>query len=260
MVRHHPAAARMPHLLQPRGEAALAEALRRSPLLAFDFDGTLAPITPTPQQARISRSVSGKLRRLCAHLPVAVVSGRSVADVRKRLDFGPQYVVGNHGAEWGEEGAERAAALDAARQLLHAHGHVLHEAGVTIEDKGLSLALHYRLSRCPEQARGVIREVLQPLRSQYRTFGGKLVENVVPLDAKDKSDAVHHLVRDSGADCAIFFGDDANDEPVFVSAPDHWLTVRVGREDPGSAADYFLDSTAEVALVLDRILKVLEEG
>jgi trehalose 6-phosphate phosphatase len=104
----------------------------------------------------------------------------------------------------------------------------------------------------------VIRDVLRPLQAQYRTFGGKLVENVVPLDAADKSDAVHHLVRDSGAGAAIFFGDDANDEPVFASAPDHWLTVRVGREDPGSAAHYFLDSTAEVALVLDRILKVLE--
>lgn len=249
----------MPHLLQPRGEAALAGALRRNPLLAFDFDGTLAPIAPTPQQARISRSVSSKLRRLCAQVPVAVVTGRSVADVRERLDCEPRYVVGNHGAEFGDEGlAHGPEALDAARSLLQAQGLVLQEAGVTVEDKQLSLALHYRLSRSPEQARAVIGQVLRPVQGHYRTFGGKLVENVVPLDAGDKSDAVHRLVRDCGAGCAIFFGDDANDEPVFASAPEHWLTVRVGREDPGCAARFFLDSTAEVALVLDRILKVLE--
>lgn len=257
-MRQHIAAARMPHLLQARGEAALGEALGRSPLLAFDFDGTLAPIAPVPQQARISRSVSGKLRRICAHLPVAIVTGRSLADVRDRLDFEPHYIVGNHGAEFGEEAGERAAALDAARALLQARGDVLHEAGVMVEDKQLSLALHYRLSRCPAQAQAVIRELLRPLQAQYRTFGGKLVENVVPLDAGDKSDAVHRLVRESGAGCAIFFGDDLNDEPVFASAPEHWLTVRVGREDPACAARFFLDSTAEVALALDGILRFLE--
>lgn len=245
----------MPHLLRSGGEAALAAALRRSPLLAFDFDGTLAPIAATPGQVRVSRSVSGKLRRLCARLPVAVVSGRSVADLSTRLDFEPRFVVGNHGAEMHAEAAqERSGELDEARRLLALQAQALSRLGVSVEDKGLSLALHYRLSRSPEQARAAIRQLLQPLQQRYRTFGGKMVENVMPLDAADKSRAVHELVRMSGAGCAVFIGDDVNDEPVFESAPDGWLTVRVGREDPTSRAAYFLDSTAEVALVLDRML------
>ena len=245
----------MPHLLRSGGEAALAAALRRSPLLAFDFDGTLAPIAATPGQVRVSRSVSGKLRRLCARLPVAVVSGRSVADLSTRLDFEPHFLVGNHGAEMHAEAAEEhAGELDEARRLLALQAQALRQLGVSVEDKGLSLALHYRLSRSPDQARAAIRRVLQPLEQRYRTFGGKMVENVVPLDSADKSRAVHELVRRSGAGCAIFIGDDVNDEPVFESAPHDWLTVRVGREDPTSRAAYFLDGTAEVALVLDRML------
>ncbi|MBK0393771.1 trehalose-phosphatase [Ramlibacter algicola] len=245
----------MPHLLQGRGETALAGALRRVPLLAFDFDGTLAPIATTPEKARVSRSVSGKLARLCRHLPVAVISGRSRADVSGRLDFQPHFVVGNHGCEMEEDAlATHGPELDAARQLLASQAQALAAAGVSVEDKGLSIALHYRLARRPEQALATIRGVLQPLEGRYRTFGGKMVENVVLPDAPDKSRAVHHLVDVCGTDCAIFVGDDVNDEPVFASAPPHWLTIRVGREDASSRAAFFVDSTAEVALVLDRML------
>jgi len=248
-------AARMPHLLHPPGEAALAAIMRRAPLLAFDFDGTLAPIVPTPEQARISRSVSGRLRRLAECLPVAIVSGRSVADVSGRLDFEPWCVVGNHGAEIGPEAVtESAGELDAVRGLLASRGGELTQAGVTVEDKGLSLALHYRLSRQPERARALIHDALQPVLADYRVFGGKMVENVVRAGAADKSEAMHHLVRQCRASCAVFVGDDVNDEPVFAAAPDDWLTIRVGREDPASQANFFLDSTAEVALLLDRML------
>jgi len=65
----------MRHVLGQEGEAALAALLRRSPVLGFDFDGTLAPIVTRPDQARMSQSVSGKLRRLAARLPVAIVTG-----------------------------------------------------------------------------------------------------------------------------------------------------------------------------------------
>lgn len=245
----------MPHLLQPAGEAALAAVLRRSPLVAFDFDGTLAPIATKPDQVRISRSVSDKLRRLAARLPVAVITGRSVADVSKRLDFEPRYIVGNHGAEMGPgPSPEAAAALDAARRLLASRADDLARAGVSVEDKGLSLALHYRLSRWPEQARSLIEDIGWQLQAQCRMFGGKMVANLVPSGAADKSTAVHKLVHHCGAPCAIFVGDDVNDEPVFASAPDDWLTIRVGRDDPASKAAYFLDSTAEVGMLLDRML------
>lgn len=246
--------ARMPHLLQPSGEDALAAVLRRSPLLAFDFDGTLTPIVATPDQARISQAVSGKLQRLASRLPVAIVTGRRVDDVRPRLGFQPHFVVGNHGAEMDEaDVAQAAGALQEVRGELERREVELTRAGIMVEDKGLSLALHYRLSRRPDEALALIREVLRPAQPRCRTFSGKMVENVVPADAPDKALAVHRLVAHCNVSCAIFVGDDVNDEPVFASAPRDWLTIRVGRA-PDSRAGYFLDSTAEVGLLLDRML------
>ena len=254
MLPRPAAHARMPHLMQPAGEDALAAVLRRTPLLAFDFDGTLTPIVATPDQARISQALSGKLQRLANRLPVAIVTGRRTDDVRPRLGFEPHFIVGNHGAEMNEADiAHGADALQAVRSELARSKVELARAGVMVEDKGLSLALHYRLSRRPDEALALIREVLRPAQPHCRTFPGKMVENVVPAGAPDKALAVQRLVAHCNVPCAIFMGDDVNDEPVFASAPREWLTIRVGR-DPDSRAGYFLDSTAEVGLLLDRML------
>lgn len=250
----------MQHLFSPDGEAALAAVLARKPLLAFDFDGTLAPIVARPESARMSRSVSARLMALSERLPVAIVTGRLVADVQARLDFSPTYIVGNHGAEDAADarGTVRPAPeLAALRDALQRRGHELELLGVTVEDKLLSIALHYRLSRQREQALACIRQLLAPLADELHIFDGKMVVNVSPSNAPDKADAVHALVARCCASCAVFAGDDINDEPVFVSAPVDWLTVRVGRDDPRSRARYFLDGPNEVALMLEKLLSLL---
>jgi trehalose 6-phosphate phosphatase len=115
----------MQHLFTPAGEVALAATLLRRPLLAFDFDGTLAPIVARPDDARISQAVSARLKSLAAQLPVAIVTGRAVADVRGRLGFEPRFIVGSHGAEDGLDAsaaAARAGALNPVRDLLRARG------------------------------------------------------------------------------------------------------------------------------------------
>lgn len=253
----------MQHLFSPEGETALAYALHKRPLLAFDFDGTLTPIVARPGDARLSTGVSARLATLAAHLPVAVVTGRSVADVRGRLGFEPRYIVGNHGAEEGCQAGMAtvpSATLSHLRVRLQERHAALAEAGVTVEDKGQSLALHYRLSRTRERALQLINEVLADRNGAVRVFGGKLVVNVVPRLAPDKADAVRALVQRSGASCAIFAGDDLNDEPVFASAPSGWLTIRVGRDNPRSKALYFLDSPGEMATLLGRMVSLLAVG
>src|SRR5207253_731178 len=89
----------MKHLFDPEGRRALQAALQARPLLAFDFDGTLAPIVERADDARVAAEDAQRLDALSRLRPVAVVTGRSVADVTRRLGFSPQFVVGNHGAE-----------------------------------------------------------------------------------------------------------------------------------------------------------------
>jgi trehalose 6-phosphate phosphatase len=71
---------------------------------------------------------------------------------------------------------------------------------------------------------------------------------------RDKGDALASLVRRSGAGAAVFVGDDVNDEAVFMRPEPHWLTVKIGREDPLSRAMFFLDSDAELAVMLQKML------
>lgn len=251
----------MQHLLAPAGRAALAALLHGRPLLAFDFDGTLAPIVATPGEARIGEAVASRLRRLAARLPVAIVSGRATADVRGRLGFEPQFVVGNHGAEDGldRDAAEaRARALDALRSRLAREAGAIRGAGVAVEDKGQSIALHYRLATDRGAALALIHRLLTGAAPTLKVFGGKMVENVVAAGAADKAQAVITLVARCGADRAFFAGDDVNDEPVFVTAPADWLTVRIGRDDPRSRARFFLDSPAEMALALQAMIDELD--
>jgi len=249
-------AAPLHHLFSAEGEATLAAVLRQRPLLAFDFDGTLAPIVARPEDARPSQAVSARLSQLAALLPLAIVSGRRVDDVRGRLGFEPQFIVGNHGAE--EEGlAPDETALAALRTRIDTQRPALLEAGVTIEDKGASIALHYRLSRTREEALQAIAGLLAARDDALHVFGGKLVVNIAPRLARDKAQAVRSLMQRAGTTSLVFAGDDVNDEPVFEAAQPGWLTVRVGRDDPRSHAMFCLDSPGQMPLLLDRMLALL---
>ena len=250
----------MQHLFTPEGEAALAAVLQRRPLLGFDFDGTLAPIVSRPDLARIPEPVARSLQALVALRPVVVVSGRSVADLRGRLGFVPHHIVGSHGADDPEAGAaaaRHAAALEPLREHLQRHAGDLAAAGVVVEDKRQSIALHYRGSHDPAHARALLQRLLEPPPGGVAIFAGKRVVNATAGDAPDKAHAMHELVRRSGADCALFAGDDVNDEPVFASAPPDWLTVRVGRGRRPSQARFFVDGPPQVAQMLERVLELL---
>ncbi|MFL6682103.1 MAG: trehalose-phosphatase [Burkholderiaceae bacterium] len=247
-------------LLGPQGVAALSALVRAPALFAFDFDGTLAPIRPRPDDVHVSATIALRLGKLARARPVAIVTGRQIADVRERLGFTPAWIIGNHGAEddGDPEGAARAhGALDALRERLRAREDGLVGAGVLIEDKGQSLALHFRTAPDRAVASALIEEVLAGFTSTLHVFGGKLVYNAVAADAPDKAVAVQRLIERAGAHAAFFAGDDVNDEPVFAAARPDWVTVRIGCERRESAARWCVDGPHEMAGVLDRILALI---
>jgi trehalose 6-phosphate phosphatase len=246
----------MRHLFSSEGEQALGAVMRLHPLLAFVFDGTLAPSVARPDEARVPPKVSEGLSHLSERLPVAIITGRSVADVKGRLGFHPRHIIGNHGAEDPTLGPPSSAsqALDSIRHRIEAHAEPLRRCGIVVEDKQYSLAFHYRLAPDAGAALVCIEDLLQGVEPALRRFGGKCVVNVMATGLPDKGDALASLVRREGAGAAMFVGDDVNDEAVFMRATPHWLTVKIGREDPLSRAMFFLDSDAELVVVLEKVL------
>lgn len=249
----------MKHLFAPDGAKALALAMACQPLLAFDFDGTLAPIVAQPEAARIPPSVARRLALLARRLPMAIITGRRVADVSHRLPFEPQFIIGNHGAETPGVPAsnETVVALDGLRERLQLVAADLLNAGVTVEDKRYSIALHYRRAYDPDRALGLIQRLMSSLDTNLVATNGKRVVNVTAAAAPDKAQAIASLVKLTGARAVVFAGDDINDEPVFVRVEPSWLTVRVGRELPTSQAKFCLNHAGEVPGMLDRMLGLL---
>jgi trehalose 6-phosphate phosphatase len=243
------------HLFSAAGQAALQRLRGGRPLLAFDFDGTLAPIAPRPEDVLLAPAVAADLRRLGLRWPVAVISGRAVRDLRPRLGFEPQYLVGCHGADDGSEAVHAWARplREWCRGLAAEHAAELAAAGIRVEDKGAAVALHYRGTPEPARALRLLDALLAALPPALKGYGGKQVLNVVAADAPDKADALQTLLQRSGCDRALFAGDDLNDEPVFQRAPPQWLTVRVGPAEGRTRARFSLRSPAEVALLLARL-------
>lgn len=235
--------------------------MMRQPLLAFDFDGTLAPIVAKPDDAHIPELVAQRLQRLRELAPVAIVSGRDVDDLRPRLSFQPHYIIGNHGAEDSSvPDAGRSDLLEGFLSRLDRQHEWLKTAGITVDAKRHSIALHYRSAPNQGEALEVVSYLVANLPPGLAAVGGKLVMNIVSAAAPDKAHALVSLVERSHARSAMFVGDDINDEPVFARAEPSWLTVRVGREDASSLAMYCLEGVDEVAGMLDRMLISLERG
>lgn len=244
-------------LFTEKGSKRLDELIRPGLLCAFDFDGTLAPLVPMPEQARLPDNIRDSLVRLSDYAPVAIITGRAIADIRPRLGFDPDFVVGNHGLEGvpGWEGkSERHRQLCAAwlRQLGHLLRERFPDPGLMMEDKQYSISLHYRMARNPEQAARALRKLFDELEPAPRVVDGKYVFNLVAKDACHKGTALERIMKTCGAQTAIYVGDDVTDEDVFRMHMREVLSVRVERDDD-SAADFFIAQPGDIVRLLEDI-------
>lgn len=242
---------RMAPLLDRQHRDVLQQFAWSKVLLAFDFDGTLAPIVADPRRAILRPSTRALLSEVARRYPCVIISGRAHADVRKRVaGLGIQSVIGNHGLEpWGS--ADRFAR--AVRRWMPVLKRKLAPiAGVKIEDKHFSVAIHYRHARRKKEARAAILAAVASLGA-VRIVGGKQVVNVLPVGAPHKGVALERERERLGCDTAIYVGDDETDEDVFtLHQPGRLLAVRVGA-NKSSLASHHLGSQRDI----DRLLKAL---
>ena len=234
-------------------------------LAAFDYDGTLVPIAPTPEEAVAGPATRRTLAAL-ARLPgtrVAVVSGRPVAQLRRLMGDAAVWLVGLHGLETAAPGAAPRPRLDAdasaaALAPLRAVAAELAERhpGVRVEDKGPTLALHTRLAGRPDAtlAGGAFREAAAAVPG-YEVMAGKEVLEARPAGVH-KGGAVAELLAswsEAGGEepAVLYVGDDVTDEDAFreLGRAPLSVTVQVGGSGETRAC-YRLDEQREVAELL----------
>lgn len=225
----------------------------------FDFDGTLAPITTKPEEARMPAPVHRNLERLIASpgVSVSIVSGRALNDLRHRVALKGVCLAGNHGLEihlgdreyiHSQGAALRPALVRIAGLLVENLGTV---PGCRIEDKGLTVSVHYR-EAMPASVAEILRTVEEVLASPascnlFTLRAGKMVAEVRPLIGWDKGQAVLWIMEHRrgpgwvGRYMPVYVGDDDTDEDAFTALAGKGLTVKVG-DDP-TAAEFFIKNT-----------------
>ncbi len=242
------------------GLAALRQLRGRRRLVAFDFDGTLAPIALRPEQVVTPPGTRAALARLRGCCKTAVISGRAGDDVLERLGVAVDYAVGNHGID-GLPGAEREAAECFAVSrgwLAQLSGRLRRplDPGLLLEDKGASLSVHYRQARDVGRAVAELPAIFAELQPPPRVVTGKMVFNLLPPAAVDKGTAMLRLLEVSGAEAGLYVGDDVTDEDVFRLHQPDLLTVRVGR-DESSRARLYLRAPSEIPRLIDALISGL---
>ncbi len=211
--------------------------------ILLDIDGTLLDLMPTPREVRVPPGLAETLNLLLARTSgaLALVSGRSLADID--LIFAPDQfpAVGGHGAEMrliteGEVAATLAPPLDEeVKRRLAAIAHL--SPGILLEDKGYSLALHYRLAPHAEKA---IHEAISLVRADLPEAPLEVLPGKCVFEIKHKGFSKANAVRELMTFAPfkgrrpLFIGDDVTDESVFAIMPDmNGLAFSVGRRARG---------------------------
>lgn len=212
-----------------------ADAFRRRARRAgvfLDFDGSLSAIVARPELAGPVAGARDALLGLVARYPiVAIVSGRSADELARLLDVDGITYEGLYGIEETATditlallpGVERAAAL-------------VPEAWV--EDKRISVAVHYRAAPDPSAARAALVSALAPIAASagLKLLEGKMVLELVPAGRPLKGGAVERLARERGLDAVLFAGDDVADIDAFEAldrlSDEDMLTLRVAVRGP----------------------------
>jgi trehalose-phosphatase len=242
-------------------------------VLLSDYDGSLTPIVGDPADARLSGEVRQDLRILSRspRVRVGIVSGRALADVRRRVNVPGLVYAGCHGLEVAGRGihyrhlvAERSrSALDAVVQALAAQAASVE--GLLVEAKGLAVAVHYRHVD-PEDVpllevqveRAVGHACAQSPGARLRVLRGNHVLEVIPDVAWGKGECALWIASRIGLELPrpvrmLYMGDDWTDEIAFRVLAGKAVTVRVGRRDDTTAAGYRLPDVSHVLRLLSAL-------
>lgn len=246
-------------------DALLGRIKRNGCVVMLDFDGTLAPIVSHHRRAALSTKTHKLLEGLAKRVPVAVISGRSLSDVRSRVRIHGISYAGSHGLEVLMSRPHISIHVDVPKRTLQ----IFHEARgtlgkiaaryprVRIEDKGMSYAIHYR-SLTPKQSVAFLHDADIALAAHIKSGAIRAINDLSTFDIMPHSKRtkghcareMYRALRKSEDAVPIYIGDGVTDEDAF-RAFKTGITIKVGKAP--SAAKYFFSSRADV----DRFLRLV---
>jgi trehalose-phosphatase len=231
----------------------------------LDYDGTLTPIVSHPQDAWLSESMRQTLRSVAARVPVAILSGRDLDDVRGRVLVDGIVYAGSHGFDIAgagglrrELGATYLPVLDSAETELR---EALDETpGAQLERKHFSVAAHYRNVNESEAVKiALAMDAVAARHRELRRMDGKKVYELLPDIDWDKGKAVLWLLEtldlESRNVLPIYIGDDRTDEDAFGALEKRGVAILVSEQPQSTKARYLLQDPAEV----ERFLRALTD-
>src|ERR1700683_691973 len=246
---------------------------RKRLLLCLDFDGAVAATTTSPDDAKPLDGARGVIRALTGHsddVVIAIVSGRDAHTTRRMLGvFNGLYFVGLHGIEILDPYDRRELLVRTSHCLPALHtvrDWLKKEAreydGFMVEDKELSVALHYRNAE-PALASDIRRQleyIVGQMVRGLRVTQGDMVDEVIPSNTGGKGFAINHLLtqlKDKNL-VPVYFGNDPSDEEAFfgVRRADG-ATILVG-EDRETHAEFRVEEPADVVEALATLANALE--
>lgn len=239
-------------------------------LVALDFDGTIAPIVPHPEHAQLLPHARPILEALARRedTVIALISGRSLQDLRSRIGIRNVYYAGNHGLEIHGPDLDDtvAGALELqprVQRCFAALQNALGETeGVYLENKQLSLSVHYRMIDDPQQqrrVRDVVHEIFRQNGDGLRLTTGKRVLEVRPEIDWHKGRALLYIIDEiesvrQAHMLPMFVGDDKTDEDGFAAIAGKGPGVLVGPADAHTAASSYVRTPDEAVELLERLL------
>lgn len=241
-------------------------------LLSCDYDGTLVPIASKPDLATPGAEVIRVLQRLSSidYLRLAVISGRTVTDLKILLPINNMIYVGNHGAdifnsELGHFSLLNENTVESCISEIGSHlqNEIAFLHGILLENKGTSLSLHYRLASLID-AKQATRSLIKIVKKNsnnglFRLVYGKQVIELIP-NGVSKARAIRMLLDIYSIDKTriIYFGDDTSDEEAFQNIGSNGFTVLVSPFYQASYAKFRLKSSAQVIEFLSSLSNFLE--
>lgn len=253
----------MQHLFQ--GWEKVQDKIREAKnlFLFLDYDGTLTPIVSHPDLALCPPEVKILLEKLrdAPDVLLAVISGRSLEDVREKVGVPGLIYVGNHGLDIQNPAGMHKKNLSPSREkelrnIIQTLQKSFREIpGILLEDKGPILAVHYRnvAQKYLGWIHRVLKETLEKWKGRWKIAHGKMVFEIRPGVDFHKGKAVRDLLKGSSRNLLpIYIGDDQTDEDAFREVKGRGITVFVGPGWPTSEAEYYLQNPLEVQEFLRR--------